>query len=656
MKRHCLGLLALALCALSPLPARAYIAAEPRARPAWDDGPEPGQVEPNESKEPEEDTESESEAPTNPFSDVSKGEFEPSLSRALSDPSASFCKAQASDPLADKSLCELSKAAVRQRCPGLEQACLIKPEQKRWKFPAWLGGIADVAYWAVLSLVLVFLLLAVRRVLGSAKLEPKAERAPNLPSPEPARAPRRSAEGDVARLLAQAEQAASSSHFEEALAALQAALIHALRISGKLHVSPALTNGDYLRALRPEPALYAPAREVFRAVEAVQFGGAAASLDLYRKLFQRVQPIVLHALSALALFFLCFSQSSCGQSFAGGFQSSAEGLGVFTRIMAEQHTTVRRRVRSLAEIEPEVTSILVVGEQPSEAWSKLLEFASAGGTLIVTGNSAELEKATQSKYVPDEYSGGLELAPGFEPARLELAAETRHALELPAPASAWDRTFALAHRRPYVAARRYGAGNLFLFGDAEFFSSASLSVGDNAYFVMSLLRAPGEVLELVGPWTGGGSKSTFASLFKAGLGVLLGQLALLALLFAWNGGVSFGTPRDPVAMRRRAFRDHVLALGANYRRARATRFALATYGSWLIERLRDRLSPQQPIGLIDLAGRIATRVGQPEAELVLLLSEVRDAQEDLAQAKPSSIDLTTLDKLESITLRAGGSK
>ncbi|HET6553432.1 MAG TPA: hypothetical protein VFG49_07845, partial [Dyella sp.] len=113
---------------------------------------------------------------------------------------------------------------------------------------------------------------------------------------------------------------------------------------------------------------------------------------------------------------------------------------------------------------------------------------------------------------------------------------------------------------------------------------------------------------------------------------------------------------DPVRARRRAFRDHVLALGESYRRARATRFALATYGSWLIERLRERLSPQQPIGLIELAGRIAARVNQPESELVLLLAEARDAQDDLATARPSPADLTTLEKLESMTLRAGGSK
>jgi hypothetical protein len=109
-------------------------------------------------------------------------------------------------------------------------------------------------------------------------------------------------------------------------------------------------------------------------------------------------------------------------------------------------------------------------------------------------------------------------------------------------------------------------------------------------------------------------------------------------------------------VRRRAFRDHVLALGANYRRARATRYALASYGSWLIERLRERLSPRQSIGLIDLAGRIALRVSEPESEVVMLLAEVRDAQDDMATARPSPADLSTLEKLEILTVRAGGSK
>lgn len=594
------------------------------------------------------------------FEGVSQADVERSLSGALSDPSTAFCQAKERDPFGDPALCSLSKVEVRQRCPGLKMACrLTDEERRRWRIPTWLGSLADLTFWALLGVLLVALAIAVWRTLGSARLEQQASKPVVFSgTDEPVRAARRSGEGDVARLWAQAERAASASRFEEAVATLQAALVHALRISGKLHVSPALTNGDYLRALRTDPTLHGPVREVFREVEAVQFGGAEANEALYRKVFARVQPIVTRALSALVLLLLCFGQVSCGSGlFKGDFHGSAHGLGVLTRLLNEQHTTVRRRLRPLDELEPDVGSILVVGEQPGEVWSKLFEFASAGGTLIITAESDDLEEASHTRYLPSSYSGKLAWLPvGFEPAQFELSAVCEHALELPPPQRARDRTFATANMRPYVAERGYGAGRLLFFADEDFLSSASLSLGDNAFFVTSLLRRPGQVLELVGPWTGGGSTSAFSSLFKAGLGVLLAQLGLFAVVFGWHGGVRFGSPLDPVAPRRRAFRDHVLALGASYRRARATRFALATYGSWLTERLRDRVSPQQPIGLIDLAGRVATRVGQPESELVLLLAETRDAQDDAAHAKPSAADLSTLEKLETVTLRAGGSK
>jgi hypothetical protein len=462
------------------------------------------------------------------------------------------------------------------------------------------------------------------------------------------------AETDVARLWFSAEQFALSARFEEAVAALQGALIHALRIAGKLHVSPALTNGDYLRALRSDES-YGAARDVFRSVEAVQFGGAPANAQLYRKLFERVQPIVVRVLSLLLLCAFCFAESGCSNSLSFVPEGGGHGLGVLTQLLRDQQVTVRRRIRPLNELEPDVYAIMVVGEQPSESWDKLLEFASRGNTLIVTESSEEVAKATNVHYLPELYQGRLELPGGFEPTRLDLSTVAGHTLDLRTSVQS-ERTYAMAGNRPYVAERSYGDGRVLFFGDDEFLSNASLSVGDNAFFAVSLLRESGPTIELVGSWTGGGSPSTFSSLYKAGLGALVAQLALLAVLFGWHGGTTFGLRRDPIAVRRRAFRDHVLALGENYRRARATRFALATYGSWLIERLRERLSPQQPIGLIELAGRMAARVERPETELVLLLTEAREAQEDLATARPSPADLTTLERLESMTLRAGGSK
>jgi hypothetical protein len=395
---------------------------------------------------------------------------------------------------------------------------------------------------------------------------------------------------------------------------------------------------------------------VFRSVEAVQFGGAPASAELYEKLFERVRPVVVRVLSVLLLCAFAFGQAGCSKSFGGQSDGGGRGLDVLTGLLRDQHTTVRRRIRALNVIEPDVSAILVVGEQPSEVWVKLLEFAADGGTLVVSESSAELTDATNVRYSSDDYAGRLDLPADFESTELSLSAVTRHALELGEATNEVDRTFALAGKRVYVAERSYRLGSVLYFGDDDFLSNASLSVGDNAFFAVSLLSRSGQVLELVGPWTGGGSSSTFSSLFKAGLAALVAQLALLAVLFGWHGGAAFGLRRDPSVIRRRAFRDHVLALGVNYRRARATRFALASYGSWLIERLRERLSPQQPIGLIDLAGRIAARLPVPESELVLLLAEARAAQDDLAVARPSAADLNTLEKLEILTVRAGGSK
>jgi hypothetical protein len=594
-------------------------------------------------------------APGNPFTAAAPAEIENSLSRALSDSKVSFCKAQELPVLSDISLCSLAHLRARQRCPALARACAAKEKTRDSDSASW-SWLGDLAFWLVVVALVVVLALAFRSVIGAQRVAGREVPArPDLPA-DPANAPRLAGETDVARLWARAEQAASRAHYDDAVAAVQGALIHALRISGKLHVSPAQTNGDYLRALRPEPALHGTARAVFRAAEGVQFGGAAASAQLYGELFERVRPIILHALAAAVLLVLAVGQSGCAKSFGLDPDGDAHGLGVLTQVLTDQHTTVRRRVRALNVIEPEVTAIFVTSEQPDEAWSKLLGWARAGGTLIIAQGSSPLAADAATHFTSRGYGGPLDLAPGFEPTRLELSVVAKHTLDLPPEKTPFDRTFANAEGRPYVAARNHGAGRLIFFADPEFLENASLSVGDNALFAVSLLRRPGQVLELVGPWTGGGADSTLGAFRSAGLGILLVQLCVLGLLFAWHGGAAFGTRHDATTERRRAFRDHVLALGANYRRARATRFALATYGAWLIERLRDRLSPQQPIGLIDLAGRIAARIPEPEAELVSLLVEARQAQEDSEAARPSPADLDALYRLETLAMRVGGSK
>jgi hypothetical protein len=200
--------------------------------------------------------------------------------------------------------------------------------------------------------------------------------------------------------------------------------------------------------------------------------------------------------------------------------------------------------------------------------------------------------------------------------------------------------------------RGYGKGSITFFADDRLLRNASLSVGDNAYFAVSLLNQPGRVLELVGPWTGPGASSPFAALRHAGLVPIILALLGLALVAAWHHGAAFGKRRDPITEPRRAFADHVRALGGSYARAHATRFALGAYGAWAVDRLRERLSSGQAVGLIDLSGIAARRAGLTQAQVVTMLAEAREAQEDGLGRAPS--DLAKLEDLEKLVSKAGG--
>src|SRR6202000_577437 len=94
---------------------------EERAHPAASD--DSSRATPDDAEQDEQDEQDAESKPEDPFSAVDRTALEQSLSRALDDPSVAFCRAKELDPLGDAELCSLSKAAVRQRCPGLAQAC-----------------------------------------------------------------------------------------------------------------------------------------------------------------------------------------------------------------------------------------------------------------------------------------------------------------------------------------------------------------------------------------------------------------------------------------------------------------------------------------------------------------------------------------------------
>jgi hypothetical protein len=121
---------------------------------------------------------------------------------------------------------------------------------------------------------------------------------------------------------------------------------------------------------------------------------------------------------------------------------------------------------------------------------------------------------------------------------------------------------------------------------------------------------------------------------KARLTPVIAQLLALALLFLVWKGAHFGLPRDPPARNRRAFADHVRALGTIYARAKASEHALGNFSAWAIERLRERFYRGTRSGLSPLAEAIAARTGRSENEVLRVLVEAQSARE--SSGPPSS--------------------
>jgi hypothetical protein len=175
----------------------------------------------------------------------------------------------------------------------------------------------------------------------------------------------------------------------------------------------------------------------------------------------------------------------------------------------------------------------------------------------------------------------------------------------------------------YAAERVYEEGLVVTLADDRLFTNGALPFGDNARALILLLSNTTRV-ELAGELTGFVSPNPVASVARSQLAPFLAQLTALALVFFLFRGAAFGRLREPPPPLRRSFVEHVEALGEQYARARAARHVLASYGHWVIERLRERVALPAGSGLIALADAVAVRTGKESGEVMRLLMEARE--------------------------------
>lgn len=148
------------------------------------------------------------------------------------------------------------------------------------------------------------------------------------------------------------------------------------------------------------------------------------------------------------------------------------------------------------------------------------------------------------------------------------------------------------------------------------------TVGDNPVYVLRLFEELDDrgTVRVVDTWTAYGADTPLEALGNTAITPIVVQLlVLLALLYLWRG-IAFGRLRDPKPPSRRAFADHVRALGNQYAKLRASDYVLAAYGSWCIERLRSRVPGGNAMELAELARELAARTGADAQSILHVLS------------------------------------
>jgi hypothetical protein len=181
----------------------------------------------------------------------------------------------------------------------------------------------------------------------------------------------------------------------------------------------------------------------------------------------------------------------------------------------------------------------------------------------------------------------------------------------------------------------------------ELLTNAGLARPGNAAAMVAILSNADRLeLRIADPEDGVSPPSTpIAALLRAGLGTgLVHALLAVGVLFL-AAGTRLARPRPLLPPRRRAFAEHVEAVGALYARTRNAPHALAAYARFADDRLRARM----PRGSGDVAAFLASRARLPLDACQRLWARAVQAK---AGAPPLGDELAVLRDLSAATTAA----
>jgi hypothetical protein len=582
---------------------------------------------------------------------------------AIADGRYVFCSAP-SLPLSPRAARMCPLASELSECEGFAKACaeLATPTPTNSEEPSsrWSSAIAKaMGYLRIAAFVLAALaalyavVLVILRLVRGAKDEPPRE----IAGPDPVKGELLLNEAalltsDAEELLRTAAMYAERGDLDLALFAYLGAALRALDDRGAIRLAQHHTHGEYVRACRDavaRPSL----RDIVRDVDAVRFGGLGATREAVERASARALSIVrapstahtaLAPLAMTVLFVLCAScLGGCGRGSFSRPGADPAGDDVLLDLLVREGSTARHMTGSLESLPMNGrggAAVIVNVERTSldeRTQAHLVQWVAQGGVLVLAGDADLWPKDLWAKRDP---AAGRDVrvetpcpddddactSPRIDHVRLAAPGAMSWPHQGPLAASA-----ALDSGQLYAAIRPYEKGLVLGLASEDLLTNAGLSVHGNPSGLVALLESLDKTDFLVTRAESGVAPPTnpFSGLVRIGLGLGLVQALAFVLVLFLSVGIRHARPIPVRPPERRAFAEHVQAIGSLYARTRSTGHALRSFAHYADRELRAR-APRGVSPALFLAQR-AEADPKDTAELYAraMAAEDRGAPDDL---------------------------
>ena len=617
--------------------------------------------------------------------------------RLLESGAYAFCMTPGADARAVRDWCELLESAPADACPGMRISCEQHAWEEGWVGPngerathaedpgaagcngggeetegfakpqppvrakddrasgcdpdlSAAAAVGSIVKWlaaiGVALLVLVVIRLIFRylgfglekkvqtqagSVVTTIEEHPELEDVPDLPSRD---------------LLSAARAALADGQIDVAILLARGASLRSLGDGGRLRLHRAKTDREYVRALKKDAELQLALREVVRAAEDVRWAGRAATSSQAERVLEAAGRI-LRAL-ALALIMLSPLTADAEETLN---RYGPDGDAALFDLLAEEGFSVSWRLSSLGLLDDD-TDVLVLdtsGVRPSEDdWTAIRTWVEQGGILIAAGDRIE-QFPELGDYAP--ITGADHLRTDYYDMPIPvLIGGASGGWTGTSWGSPWIVAYSNTESTQIAQIVSIYDGAVLAISDSRLLWNGSFVVPSNVAFVGQALRRGQEL----GAWfleedlhvqlatttsvgsSGEAGENPLAALASARLLPLVAQVMLMMALAALWRGWPFGPLRDPPAVGRHQFSDHVRALGTRWARLSDSGYALSRYAElWLARRGTSGLEEE------------ALRAGHSQEQARAFVQRIVEASESPGKNRPD--DLKTVEELWKIT-------